>query len=197
MSDEIVTVRMDSLAEFQRTMKALPDVFRDRILRGAVATGASVVRKQAILNAPEFEGPVSKGHPPPGTLKKAIYQYRLVIECKPGHEVVIVSVRHGRTAKVMRRGKVVASVDAYYASWVELGHFTRTPGLTATQHRKARIAGTAASLGAKWVPPNPFMRKAFMSHRDAALRAMQDYATTRLPIALQVADTHGLLKFKP
>ena len=41
------------------------------------------------------------------------------------------------------------------------------------------------------------MRPAFETKRQAAVQAMHDYAAQRLPIALQVADTHGLLKFKP
>ena len=53
------------------------------------------------------------GDPPPGTLKKAIYQVRLREESVGTREVWKVSAKKGKKGK--------DGIDAYYASWVEYG----------------------------------------------------------------------------
>ena len=89
---EPATLEVPDLSEFFREVRALPERIQQRVLKGACATGASVMRKAAIALAPEWTGDVQKGHPPPGTLKRAIYQTRMVQMCTPVQEVWKVDV---------------------------------------------------------------------------------------------------------
>ena len=181
MSDG-VKFEMPDMTAYLAELKALPTAMREKVMRGAVASGAAVVRRAAVALAPEWDGVVGKGHPAPGTLKKAIYQVRMPEKCSHTSEVFKVDVRTGGT-RAGKGGTRVALPDAFYAVWVERGHYTRTPGMTQKQHRKARLAGLAAAGGATWVPPHPFMRPAFESNKTAAERAMQDYIDSNLPLA--------------
>lgn len=184
MSQSMVTPNMD---EFLAEVMNLPAAVRERVLKGAVASGAKVVKNEAILRAPVWTGPVQGGHPPPGTLKRAIYSTRAVNKCTPTTEVWIVDVRAGKRTitKGKRKGEVTDDQNAYYASWVEYGHYTRTPGTTKRQHREARRAGVAISMGAKWVPPKPYMRPSIEAKKDAAFDAMAAYIVKNLPAAVQ------------
>lgn len=176
MTDSI-TVEIEGLAGLLSELKAFPQAVTTRVLRGAAATGASVIRKEAILRAPTYTGPEEQGHPRPGTLKKAIYQVRMVQECTPTREVFKVDVRRGKRAQSV--GKRGANLDAFYASWVEYGHYARVPhAMTKT----AKAAGRALGV-AKWVPAKPFMRPALQAKGEDALKAMRDYIRQNIPLA--------------
>jgi hypothetical protein len=90
--------RIEGLSELSRALKELPQNIGKNVLRGAVNAGATVIRKQAVLNAPEYHGDVSKGHPPPGTLKKSLYQKQIREQSDWAHQVFFVGVRQGRSA---------------------------------------------------------------------------------------------------
>lgn len=183
-----ITLNFPDMRAMLTEMALLPQVVRQRIAKGAVASAASVIRKAAIDLAPEWTGDVGAGHPPPGTLKRAIYQARLVDQCTPTVEVWAVDVRAGKQFRHM--GSVSGSAgptqginrDAFYARWVEYGHYTRTPGMTSAQHRRAR-SGVDLYTGATWVAARPFMRPAFESNKDEAIRVMEDYIRTNLAAA--------------
>ena len=172
MSDS-AKLELPDMAAFIAELNALPRQMKEKVMRGAVATGASVIRKAAIALAPVDTG----------NLQRSIYQVRMPEKGSPNSEVFKVDVRMGRTFRTGKGGKKVANVDAYYAEWVEFGHFMRGPGLTAKQHKKARIAGVLSSMGAKWVPAKPFMRPAFEINKYAALDAMSQYIDDNLPLA--------------
>lgn len=174
------TARIDGLDQAIKELYALAPSLRDRVLKGMCATGASVLRQEAISRAPEYTEEVSKGHPPGGTLKKAIYQARLVDKCTATQEVWAVDVRRGK--KFQATGKAAVNRDAFYASWVEFGHYTRVPkAMTKT----AKAAGRALGV-ASFVPPHPFMRPAFELKKSAALQAMQEYAQKHLAYATEM-----------
>ena len=182
MADHATLATPDLMA-FLAELKSLPVMVQQRIAKGAAATAASVIRKASIERAPLYI-PASvmhggahapKNHPPPGTLKRAIYQARMVDQCTPTKEVWMVGVRAGN--KTTSKG--TALPNAYYAKWVEFGHFTRTPRGPGT--RKARRAAARASGAVRWVPPQPFMRPAFDASQAAALKALADYIQARLP----------------
>lgn len=176
MSDSI-TIEIVGLQGLLSELKAFPQAVTTRVLKGAAATGASVIRKEAILRAPMSTGPIEEGHPPPGTLKKAIYQVRMTQECTPVREVFKVDVRRGRRAQSV--GKSGRNLDAFYASWVEFGHYARAPhSLTKTAKAAARAAGTV-----KWVSARPFMRPALQAKGEDAIRAMRDYIQQNIPLA--------------
>ena len=183
MTDQ-ATLATPDLPAFLAELRALPTLVQKRIVLGAVATAASVIRKASIARAPLYI-PASvmhggahtpKNHPPPGALKRAIFQARMVDECTPTKEVWMVGVRAGK--KTTKKGAAIA--DAYYARWVEFGHFTRLPsGPKAT--KKARKLAARALGVARYVPPQPFMRPAFEASQAAALQALADYIQARLP----------------
>jgi hypothetical protein len=120
-----------------------------------------------------------KNHPPPGTLKKAIYQARMVDRCTPTQEVWMVGVRSGK--KTTAKG--TARPDAYYASWVEFGHFTRMPAGPKETKKSRKLAARALGI-TRYVPPQPFMRPAFDQSKSAAAQALSDYVTRELSAAM-------------
>jgi HK97 gp10 family phage protein len=166
-----ITGLEEALAE----LRALPQVIQQRVMRGAVAKGASVIRAEAVRRAPVYDGPaLGAAHAPPGTLRQAIYQARIPSQCTPVREVFRVDVRKGK-----RKAGRGASVDAYYASWVEYGHFARVPhAMTKT----AKAAGRALGV-ARHVPAHPFMRPAIEAAGPAAIEAMRAYIVQQLPLA--------------
>lgn len=193
MAEDNLTMQVGGLSQLLDELRTLPRNVQTRILKGTVATGCSVFRKEAIARAPEWTGDVSDGHPPPGTLKKAIYQTRLVKECTPTKEVWVVSVRKGKAAQHFGRktSKVGptqgTNLDAFYASWVEFGHYTRAPesaGPTTTARRKAVATGSSLVIGAHWVMPQPYMRPAFETQKGYSISAMQQYLYEKMPDAV-------------
>lgn len=173
-----VTIEVNGLDQLLKDLKAFPAAVQKRVLKGAAATGASVIRKEAVLRAPVSTGKVEEGHPPPGTLKKAIYQVRMTQECTATREVFKVGVRRGK--RVNKAGKNLnEGKDAFYASWVEYGHFARVPH---EMTKSAKAAGRMLGV-AKWVPPHPFMRPAIAAKQADALRAMQEYIRNQMPLA--------------
>jgi hypothetical protein len=176
---DAATLSTPDLAAMLREIQELPRRVQERLLKGAVATGCSVIRQEAILRAPEYTGKVSEGHPPPGTLKKAIYQTRLVDKCTPTREVWKVDVRRGKTAQTTKRGGGIVNLDAYYASWVEYGHYAAPPhGLTKTAKAVGKAIGVIG-----FVPAHPYMRPAFEAKKNEALQAMGRYIAVNLPAA--------------
>ena len=179
MADSI-TVEIRGLKELQDQLATLGQKVQSRVMRGAVASAAFVIRDEAKLIAPEYTGPVQAGHPPPGTLKRAIYAARLASQCTASVEAWLVSVRRGKKARNHTSGGVTSNQDAYYATWVEYGHFTRTPGTTRKEHRLAVKTGVALSMGAKWVPANSYMRKAFEVKKYEAVEVFRKYVNEKV-----------------
>lgn len=161
-------VKLQGFKELAEQLKQLPQRLAANALRAAAAAGAAEVRKEAKKLAPVYTGPVSQGHPPPGTLKRAIYSGYNRRRSQPHAAVAIVSVRQGKREKH----------DAYYARWVEFGHFTATPkgaGSLRARRKAARESGAA-----RWVAARPFLRPAFEVARDRAIQAVADKISERL-----------------
>ena len=200
---DYVRAEFTGLQDLLSDLRELPRAIQERVLKGALATGAKVIRDEARRLAPvytEFNTatgeykPISDKHPPAGTLKKAIYYTRLVSACTPTTEVWLVSVHKGKKFRAVSRGsgkgRYTENHDAFYASWVEYGHYTRTPGMTSQQHRKAR-GGVDIYLGSRWIPPQPFMRPAFDTKKEAAFQAMREYLLDNLPAAATAAHAQA------
>lgn len=139
-----VTIHVDGLRELERKLLALPDKVNRQVLRKAVSDGAAVVRDEMRLRAPVYTGPVSQGHPPPGTLKKAVFMSHAHTSHQ-GYEAFVVGVRHGKGRQNV--GKAGANIDAYYFRFVE--------------------------FGTKFMSPRPFMRPAFDTKKESALQAIK------------------------
>jgi HK97 gp10 family phage protein len=139
------------LKELQAALKALPANIARNVLRGAVNAGATVIREEAKARAPRYSGPPIKGQPPPGTLKRALYQKQIREKSSAVLQTFFVGVRQGRSAKKTKKG----SIDAWYARFLEFG----------TSKMAAR----------------PFMRPAFEAKKMAAVQAIKDYLLRRIP----------------
>lgn len=148
---------VSGLKELQAAMKELPANIARNVLRGAVNAGASVIRQEAKARAPQFQGKPVKGQPPPGTLKRALYQKQIREKSSAVLQTFFVGVRHGRSAKQTAK----ATIDAWYAHFVEFG----------TSKMSAR----------------PFMRPAFEAKKVAAVSAIKDYLQQRIPAEVEKA----------
>lgn len=112
--NEWASTEVKGLRELNEALKELPDRVAKNVLRGATAAGAAVIRKETKAKAPVYHGDVAKGHPPPGTLKRAVYQKQISERSTLVQQVFYVGVRTGRSA--MKKG-----LDAFYWFFVELG----------------------------------------------------------------------------
>jgi HK97 gp10 family phage protein len=142
------------LKELQQALKELPERVAKNVLRGSVGAGAAVIRKEAVSKAPVYQEQVQAGHPPVGTLKKAIYQKQIYELSNQVKQTFFVGVRHGK--KFKKKGNTKTPLpDAYYASWIEFG----------TSKMSAR----------------PFLRPAFEGKKTEAVEAIRAYLEKRIP----------------
>lgn len=146
------TVNISGLRELQDALKELPERVARNALSQAVNAGARVIREEARRMAPVYTGPVSQGHPPPGTLKKAIIQKGIAELSSLFAQTVFVAVRHGK--KYRKVGKKEINRDAYYWRFVEFG---------------------TANMSA-----HPFMRPAFEAKKQEAVDAIKDRLALRI-----------------
>jgi HK97 gp10 family phage protein len=190
-----VTVKVEGLDALVQELRKLSRATQERIVKGAMAKSASVIRREAIARAPVWTGEVSQGHPPPGTLKRAIYQARMVMKCTDEFEVWTVNVKQGKNARNTKRGKTTMNLDAFYARWVEYGHYTRAPasaGATGAARRRAVAQGTQLVKGARFVLPQPFMRPAFELKKAEAMQVFQSEFMARTRLELETYRILGI-----
>lgn len=158
---EFKSISIAGFEDFKRQLAQLPGRVGRNTLRGAVNAASTVIRQEAVLRAPQYTGSVAEGHPPPGTLKKAIYQKQIAELSSALQQVFYVGWRRGKSQQQVRRGSKIANLDAFYGFFVEFG----------TSKMSAR----------------PFMRPAFEAKRDAAIEAMRAYLAERIPKELERA----------
>jgi len=137
--------KVPGLAEARLRLTELPRRVARNVLSRAAYAGGTVFRDEARLRAPVYTGPVSQGHPPPGTLKKQVYAKSIPERSSEFRRVVFVSVRHGK--KQQRVGKKQINRDAYYWWFVEGG----------TKYMQAR----------------PYLRPAFEARKQDAAQAVK------------------------
>ncbi|MFJ2989956.1 HK97 gp10 family phage protein [Collimonas sp. NPDC087041] len=130
----------------EANLKKVPQIVGNA-LRSAANAGATVLKDEVIARAPEFKG----------VLKSAIYQKHIDELSSSDRQVYIVSWRKGKS-----------DVDAFYAAWVEYGHWYVPPKLAGVSTKAHRAANRKI-----WVEKHPFLRPAFSAKRDAALSAMR------------------------
>jgi HK97 gp10 family phage protein len=104
----MMTAKVTGLAELERKMIALGPKIALKALRGALVSGASQIKQDAIARAPRATG----------RLKRAILIKRMN-KSNPFSERVIVGVRHGK--KEQKRDR-----DAYYWGFIEFGFKDRS-----------------------------------------------------------------------
>lgn len=146
-------VRIDGLKELQDALKKLPEKIARNGLRTAVYAGAKTIRDEAKVRAPVYTGPVSEGHPPPGTLARSIIMKQIPEESGMYRQTFYVTVRQGK--KYRKQGKKGnLSQDAFYWRFVELG---------------------TAKMSA-----HPFIRPAFESKKMEAVEAIKTRLAERI-----------------
>ena len=179
-----LTITLTGFAELAAGLRELPKNVGKNMLRSAVASGAAVVRVQAKANAEAMRVT--------GTLARSIYQAQIPEASNDEKQTFYVGCRQGkRYQKVGKRG---VSKDAYYARFVELGHWSRPPGtklgkdgkpraMRLKQWGKARLEDIGERSRLKqihWVGPKPFLRPAFDVTKDAQVDAMRAKLAARL-----------------
>lgn len=181
---------ISGLKELQDALKQLPQNIARNILRGSVSAGAALIRDEAKRNAPVYTGSPQMGHPPPGTLKRSVYIKQIPERSSVFKQVVFVGVRKGK--KYQHQGKHGAlSQDAYYAAWVEFGHYYAPPGKHGFGTRRGAMNAVAFNgggvSGALFVPAHPYMRPAWDSQKRSAVQRIKDYLAQRIPKEVEKA----------
>lgn len=146
-------VQIEGLQELAAALRELPEKIARNGLRAAVYAGAKVIRDEAKTLAPVSTGPVSQGHPPPGTLARSIVMKQIPEQSGMSNQVFAVTVRHGK--KYQKQGKKGdKSQDAFYWRFVEFG---------------------TAKMAAK-----PFLRPAFEGKKQEAAEAIKQKLAERI-----------------
>lgn len=150
------TIKVEGLDNFAQALNLLSQNIARSVLRGGVSAAGKVIRDETKLRAPVYTGPAIEGHPPPGTLKRAVSYGRARWESGEGKEVYHVFVRQAKNGAVGQKGvKAYGKFDAFYARWVEYG--------------TSKMAA------------HPFMRPAYESTKMTSYEAMIGYYANRLP----------------
>lgn len=187
-----ITIKIEGLEELKAAFRQLPAKAQTRVMKGMVATGCAIFKNDAIARAPQDTG----------VLKRAIYQTRMSRLCTPTFESWTVGVYKGKLYRHAGAvGKKVGPTqgvdkDAFYATWVEFGHYTRvSKKVSASISGRRRIVASGSQMveGAHWVMPEPFMRPAFETKKSVAVSAMQQYLFSKFPDAL---DGISIIKWK-
>ena len=172
--------KLQGFAELAAGLRELPDKVSRTILSKAVSAGALVIQQQMKANA--------EGMRDTGTLARSIYRKYIRELSTQETKVYYVAPRQGKQYQKTGKKKNI-SKDAYYARYVEFGHFSRPPGTHVNKmgltranklSRKSNrggadnqaLADQVRSGAVKWVPANPFMRPAFDVKKNAAVDAM-------------------------
>ena len=158
--------KVEGFKELAAALRGLPSGVGRNLLRAGVAAGAAEVRVEARKNAEAMRRT--------GTLARSRYQKHIPELSNDEKHVFYVGARQGK--KYQKVGKKQLSYDAYYARFVELGHFTRpSTGGRLPRHtnrgerNNAALASLVQSGHVRWVPPKPFLRPAFDVKREAAV----------------------------
>lgn len=169
------SINVAGLDQLQRALQQLPQQLAKNVLRGAVAAGARVIRDEARRRAPIYNGP--DGSVPRGVIRRAIYagsSRELTNALQQGY---IVNVRSGK--KYQALGKKKRNADAFFAPWVEYGHYVvpRRPAGVSIRSQRAKHR----TSGGQFVAARPFMRPAFESKKNEAVQVIKDYLAERIP----------------
>jgi len=177
---ELINVK--GFAELKLAMDALAKGVSRNVLRGAVNAGAAVIRDQARLNAPVMHEAL-KGHQPPGTLKRAIVNKFVQSQSNQTQITFNVVPIMGKSLRGQGKAKT-KSQDAFYAGWIERGHFFvghKPSGTTWKRHRETEKAH------GQFIPAQPFMRPAYEARKMDAVDAIRSYLEKRIPTEVEKA----------
>lgn len=171
-----IKINMVGIPEFSARLRAFSIDMQKKVIRSGAMAAAAVFRNAARNNTPVSK--LSKrGGSTPGTLKKSIFAGRSKTRSKPGTETYTVGARGG-AGKTTRKN----AVTAYYWRWVEAGHLVRGAGkkLKGGDKSRALQRERLKTAGAKFVPPNAFLRRAFQSKQSEAINAFNKRIEARI-----------------
>lgn len=181
-----VSMKVEGLAALEQALRQLPDKIAKNALRGAVYSGAKIIRDEARIMAPRYSGRVSKNHPPPGTLKRSIITKHIPEQSGRERQTFFVTVRSGKRYRNQgKKGNL--SQDAFYWRWVEFGHRVAPPN--SRKNGRLRRASQPTGQSVIYVPARPFMRPAFEARKYRAVETIKTYLLKRIDAeARQVAN---------
>jgi HK97 gp10 family phage protein len=177
------SVQVKGLRELNAALADLPRNIGRNVLRGAVRAGAVVVRDEAKVRAPVVTG----------QLRRALYMKQIREQSNALRQVFYVGVRAGKAYRnLTTKGGKDRSMDAYYAKFVEYGHFSRRStgrGFAKIGYRRSDrgqrnnelLAGEVQSGAVRWIAARPFMRPAWDARKEDALKALAAYLEQRIP----------------
>jgi HK97 gp10 family phage protein len=165
-----------NLPDFNRQLKALSQDMEQKVIRAATAAAARTFYKRALQFVPILKTP--RKDRSPGILKRALYVFRSR-DRSGGREHYVVGVRG--------RAKSRGTVDAFYWRWVEQGHLARGKGtgLRGGKRSKNLQRQRLAISGAKRVQAHPYLKPAFETGKDEALKVFYSTIEKRLAKANQ------------
>ncbi len=174
----MVKVEFDvqGIPELQQALLGLSQRVAKNVLRRAVAAGAKVMRDEAKLKAPIYSGILASSGQPPGTLKRSIIMKHIPELSGTFDQIYYVTVRQGKQYRGQGKNKNL-SQDAYYAKWVEHGHWYVPPNTTGKNwksHREKYRTGAEK----QWVSAHPFMRPAFDTKQVEVKRLITERITS-------------------
>lgn len=175
-----VMVQLKGFNELAEALKQLPDNIAKNALKSAVAAGGRIVRDEA-------KSRIGGGGPSniTGTLKRSLYVKFIRELSAPHRAVYFVGARQAynyNTRAGSKKVKEYGKFDAYYARWVEFGHFSRPAGkqLKRGRGRTAAIQTMLATGQVHWIQGKPFLRPAFEASKGRAIDAMSAKLRERL-----------------
>lgn len=169
---------LEGAAEFAAGLRSLPTEVREKVLRAGAFRGAAIVRAAVERAAPARQGLFRRGKRlvPGGTLKRAVVAKYAPEKSSPTAESFVVAIRRGKAEQASGR-------DAFYATWVELGHRI-VPRKVKGDTRSLRVRRKASTGGAR-VPPHPYFIPAYRASYAQALETMRSVTEERLAKAVQ------------
>lgn len=174
MADAVV---LEGWAELETKLLGLSAKIAKNCLRVSVAAGAALIRDAAKEKAPLLTGKTWGDHQPPGTLKRAIIVKHVPEQSNDYQQTYKVTVRQGKRYQKQTK-KQNKSQDAFYARWVEYGHWyvPPNPNTTVSNNGKTHASNWTVHRAANhsiWIPAHPFMRPAWDANNQKALEAIK------------------------
>lgn len=107
---DAIRIQLKGFKELADKLRALPRDIAENALKGAVASAANVIRKEARLKVPQGET---------GTLRRSIYAAFAKEDSTYTKKKYVVGWRKGKRFRAV--GKNKANLDGYYGLFVEFG----------------------------------------------------------------------------
>lgn len=174
MADAVI---LEGWKELETKLLGLSAKIAKNVLRTSVYAGAALMKDAVKSKAPVLTGTTWGEHQPAGTLKRAIIVKHVPEQSNDYQQTYKVTVKQGK--KYQKQGKKGnRSQDAFYAKWVEYGHWYVPPNpvLTTSANgvdHKHNWKNHRAANRAIWIPAHPFMRPAWDTANTQSLEAIK------------------------